>query len=75
MQSENAHRFAALQSEGPLLSQLVVQVVDGEAERGRGVVKHDMQIRSQLRNIQHLGLPNCQTETERRVLALFEIPV
>jgi len=46
MQSENAHRFAALESEGPLLPELVIQVVDGEAECGRGVVKHNMQIRS-----------------------------
>lgn len=65
MQSENAHRFAALQSEGPLLSELVIQVVDGEAECGRGVVKHNMQIRSKLRNIQHLGLPNCQGKRKK----------
>ncbi len=60
------HRFAAFESERPLLSELVVQVVDGDAECGRGVVKHNMQIRSELRNIQRLGLPDCRGRKRKK---------
>lgn len=52
------HGFAALHSEGPVLTQLVVQVVEVKAEGGRSALERHVEVRPQLRHIQGLRLPD-----------------
>lgn len=54
------HGFAALHSEGPVLTQLVVQVVEVKAEGGRSAFERHVEVRPQLRHVQGLWLPDCR---------------
>lgn len=59
--------FAALQPERSVVPQFVVQVVEVEAEGGRSLVKRHVQVRSQLRHVQGLRLPDCDGQTETKL--------
>lgn len=52
------HRFAALQFEGSVLPQLVVQVVEVEAKGGRSLLERHVEVGPQLRHVQDLWLPD-----------------
>lgn len=54
------HWFAALHPEGSVLAQLVVQVVEVKAERGRSALERHVEVRPQLRHVQGLRLPVCR---------------
>lgn len=56
---DDTYWFAALQFEGSVLPQFVVQVVEEEAERGRSLVERHMEVWSQLRHVEGLWLPDC----------------
>lgn len=51
--------FAALQSEGSVLSQFVIQVVEVEAKGGRSLVERHVEVRPQLRHVEGLWFPDC----------------
>lgn len=68
-----ANRFAAFELEVALLSKLVIQEVVVESKGGRSVIEDDMQIRAQLRDIEHLRLPDCQNRDRGKKMCYFVI--
>lgn len=44
IQDSQSYRFAALQSEGSLLPQFVVQIVEVEAEGGRSLIERHVEV-------------------------------
>lgn len=56
----DTHRLAALKSEGSVLPQFVVQVVEVEAKGSGSLVERYMEVGAQLRHIQCFWFPDCK---------------
>lgn len=70
--ADATHRLAALHPEGPVLTQLVVQVVEVEAEGGRSALERHVEVGPQLRHVQGPRLPVCgQTKATVTVCNMF----